>query len=106
MNPFQSLREYERFVYTLPQQNPRLVRSTLIVARRGRRYAELTGELVFPGGYRLVAYERLAWDTGPLAIIGYSYEVWRPSLTDPTDTLAKSAETTGSYEITPKEPCA
>ena len=29
-----------------------------------------------------------------------------PSLTDPTDTLAKSAETTGSYEITPKEPCA
>jgi len=77
MNPFQSLREYERFVYTLPQQNPRLVRSTLIVAQRGRRYAELTGELVFPGGYRLVAYERLAWDTGSLAIIGYSYEVWR-----------------------------
>jgi hypothetical protein len=76
MNPFQSLREYERFVYTLPQQNPRLVRSTLIVARRGRQYAELTGELVFPGGFRLVAYERLAWEVGPIVIIGYSYEVW------------------------------
>lgn len=76
MNPFQSLRDYERFVYTLPQQFPHLVRSTLIVARRGRGYAELSGELVLPGGYRLVAFERLAWDTGPLVIIGYSYEVW------------------------------
>ncbi len=44
MSPFQSLREYERFVYTLPQQFPRIVRSTLVVAQRGRRLAELTGE--------------------------------------------------------------
>jgi hypothetical protein len=32
MNPFASLREYERFVYTLQQQFPRIVRSTLVVA--------------------------------------------------------------------------
>ena len=76
MNPFRSLREYEIFVYTLPQQFPRILRSTLTVARRGRQFAELTGELLFPGGHRLVVYERLAWDAGSLTIEGYSYEVW------------------------------
>jgi hypothetical protein len=79
MNPFESLREYERFVYTLPQQFPRIPRSTLVVAQRGRLYAELTGEVTFAGGYRLIVYERLAWDIGPLTIEGYSYEVWRGS---------------------------
>lgn len=29
MSPFASLREYERFIYTLQQQFPRIVRSTL-----------------------------------------------------------------------------
>ena len=77
MTPFQSLREYETFVYTLPQQHPRIVRSTLIVTRRGRLLAELSGELAFPGGHRLLVYERLSWDSGPLTIEGYSYEVWR-----------------------------
>jgi len=80
MNPFQSLREYELFVYTLPHQFPRIVRSTLIVARRGRFYAEVNGELAFPDGYRLNVYERLTWDAGPLTIEGYSYEVWRGSV--------------------------
>lgn len=79
MNPFQSLREYERFVYTLQQQYPSIARSTLVVVRRGRLFAELTGELAFPGGYRLVVYERLSWSVGPLSIEGYSYEAWRGS---------------------------
>ena len=77
MNPFQSLREYELFVYALPQQFPRIVRSTLVVAQRGRFYAEVNGEIAFPAGYRLDVYERLTWDTGSLAIEGYSYELWR-----------------------------
>ncbi len=59
MNPFQSLRDYETFVYTLPQQFPGVLRSTLVVARRGRLFAELSGEIALPGGYRLVVYERL-----------------------------------------------
>ncbi len=79
MNPFQSLREYETFVYTLPQQFPGVLRSTLVVARRGRLFAELSGEIALPGGYRLVVYERLTWDVEALAIEGYSYEVWRGS---------------------------
>jgi hypothetical protein len=54
MTPFQSLREYERFVYTLQQQFPCILHSTLVVAQRGRLFAELTGELVFSAGHRLV----------------------------------------------------
>ena len=79
MNPFQSLRDYETFVYTLPQSFPQIVRSTLVVARRGRLFAELSGELILASGHRLVVYERLTWDTGSLRIEGYSYEVWHGS---------------------------
>lgn len=42
-------------------------------------FAELTGEIALPGGHRLVVYERLTWDAGPLITEGYSYEVWRGS---------------------------
>lgn len=77
MNPFQSLRDYELFVYTLAQQHPSIQSSTLVLAQRGRFYAELTGEVLWPGDYRLTAYERLAWDDGPLHIVDYGYEVWR-----------------------------
>ena len=52
MNPFQSLREYERFVYTLQQRFPPIVRSTLLVIRRSRLSAELTGEITFAAGHR------------------------------------------------------
>jgi len=79
MNPFRSLREYEVFIYTLRQQFASLLYSTLIVTQRGPQYAELTGDIVLPAGYRLVVYERLTWDAGPLVIEGYSYEVWRGS---------------------------
>ena len=79
MNPFQSLRDYETFVYTLPQSFPQIVHSTLVVARRGRLFAELSGELILASGHRLVVYERLTWDTGSLRIEGYSYEVWHGS---------------------------
>ena len=77
MNPFQSLREYERFVYSLADQFPRIQRSTLVIVQRGRTFAELSGEVLFAEGYRLNVYERLSWDAGQLTIEGYSYEVWR-----------------------------
>jgi len=79
MSPFQSLREYELYVYSLADQIPRILRSTLVVVQRGRYFAEVTGEVLFPDGYRLNVYERLSWDAGPLTIEGYSYEVWRSS---------------------------
>ena len=47
MNPFQSLHEYEEFVYTLPNRYPFIRASTLVVARRGAKVADLEGELMF-----------------------------------------------------------
>jgi hypothetical protein len=76
MRPFQSLRHYERYIYSLADQFPGILRSTLVVAQRGRFFAELTGEVHFPDGYRLNVYERLSWEVGPLTIEGYSYDVW------------------------------
>jgi hypothetical protein len=76
MNPFQSLREYEQFIYALPQTFSSIAHSTLVVIQRGRHFAELTGELTFANQCRLVVYERLMWQDGPLAAEGYSYEVW------------------------------
>jgi len=45
MNPFQSLRDYEEFVYTLRQRFSIIDASTLVVARRGKRTATLQGEI-------------------------------------------------------------
>ena len=79
MNPFQSLRDYETFIYSLSEQFPSILQSMLVVVQRGRSYAELSGEVLFAAGYRLVVYERLTWDSGPLLIEGYGYEVWQSS---------------------------
>ena len=79
MNPFQSLRDYEEFIYTLPQRFPSMSHSTLVVVRRGARVATVSGEIAFPNGYRLVVKERLTFDSGPVALIRYGYEVWHGS---------------------------
>ena len=80
MNPFQSLSEYERFIYTLQQRYASISQSTLTLARRGRGFAVLTGELIFSDRFRLVAYEILTWDEGDLTIRRYGYEIWSGSV--------------------------
>lgn len=77
MNPYRSLRDYEEFVYTLPQQFPSIVSSTLVVVRRGARMATVSGEVIFPEDYRLVVKERLTFDVEPLTLKRYGYEIWR-----------------------------
>jgi hypothetical protein len=77
VNPYQSLRDYEEFVYNLPQQFPSIVSSTLVVVRRGARMVTVSGEIIFPDDYRLVVKERLTFDAGPLVLTRYGYEVWR-----------------------------
>jgi hypothetical protein len=77
VNPFQSLSEYERFVYTLQQRYPSVLHTTLTVARRSRGLAIVTGELHFAHGFRLVVSEIVTWDEGPVLIQRYGYEVWR-----------------------------
>ena len=79
MNPFQSLRDYESFVYKLKQQFTIIQRSTLVVVPRGRRTAILQGELFFSGGYRLTVKERLSVDSGTVRIEFYGYEMWHQS---------------------------
>jgi hypothetical protein len=79
MNPFQSLRDYEQFVYTLSPRFASIQYLTLVVAQRGRLYAELSGDVIFAHNYRLNVYERLSWDNAAISIDGYSYELWRSS---------------------------
>jgi hypothetical protein len=57
MNPFQSLAEYERFIYTLQGRYSSIRSSTLTVIRRGAAAARLTGELEI-GDYRIVVREK------------------------------------------------
>lgn len=76
MNPFRSLREYENFLYTLPQRYPSVAASTLVVARRGATVASVNGDVIFHNGYRLAVRERLVFDEGPVVLVRYSYEVW------------------------------
>lgn len=78
MNPFQSLRDYEFFIYTLPQ-HASIIRSTLTVKQKGRLFAELDGELTFVAHYRLTVYELLTLTTTVLSINAYSYEAWQGS---------------------------
>ena len=77
MNPFQSLRDYEEYVYTLKQHFPFIQGSTLVVVRRGKRTATLQGDITFLQGYRIVLKERLSFDEGPLIIEDYAYELWQ-----------------------------
>lgn len=76
MNPFQSLRDYEQFVYTLQERYADIIHSTLVLSRRGSGTAHLTGEAFSANGYRLRINEILTWESGPLRIRQYAYEVW------------------------------
>lgn len=79
MNPFQSLADFERFIYTLQQRYPSIRRSTLVVIRRGVAVARLAGELEI-GNYRIVVREKLSFADAPGRIASYSYEVWQGSV--------------------------
>lgn len=76
MNPFQSLRDYEEFVYTLPQQFSAVQSSTLVIIPRGERVAVLQGEITFAHGYRITLKERLSFDADLIVIESYGYELW------------------------------
>lgn len=77
MNPLQSLREYETFVYSLPQKFAAVAASTLVIFQADDNFATLRGDLYFVDGYRLVVRERLNLNVQPLVLISYGYEVWR-----------------------------
>ena len=61
MNPLQSLRDYEKYIYTLQQKYPSIQRSTLTLARRSSETGRLAGEIDI-GDYRLIVREKLSFD--------------------------------------------
>ncbi len=79
MNPFKSLRDYEKFVYGLHNTFPSVKSSSLVVIPRGKRTAVLRGQLVFQDGYRLMIQERLSFDADEVLIESYGYEIWHDS---------------------------
>lgn len=68
MNPFQSPRSYEEFLYTLRERHPSIRSSTPILVRRGKRVAIVQGEITFAQGYRITARERISSDSGQVII--------------------------------------
>jgi hypothetical protein len=78
-SPLRTPEDYELFLYTLAEQFPSIVSSTLVFIRRGAALARVEGEIRFDGGLKLVVRERFLLNRLPLAIDSYGYEVWRES---------------------------
>jgi hypothetical protein len=78
-SPLRTPEDYELFLYTLAEQFPSIVSSTLVFIRRGAALARVEGEIRFDGGLKLVVRERILLNRLPLAIDSYGYEVWRGS---------------------------
>lgn len=76
-NPLRTLEDYELFLYTIAEQFPSVLRSSLVLVRRGSTLARITGELHFENGFRLVVRERIVWNQVSAVIDGYGYEVWQ-----------------------------
>lgn len=76
MNLFLSLRDYEEFIYTIQYRYWSINSSTLVVFRRGADMTIVHGEVLFHRGIRLLVWERLTLEDGPLRIETYGYEVW------------------------------
>jgi hypothetical protein len=79
VNSFQSLRDYEHYLYSLSARCPDIRGSTLVLIRRGTCTAIVQGELILCRGYRLTVYERLSSDAGTVAIEDFGYELWHGS---------------------------
>ena len=79
MNPFKSLRNYEKFVYSISQVFPSVRNSSLVLIVRGRSTAVLRGDVIFESGYRLSVLERLSSENDTLEIESYGYEIWQGS---------------------------
>ncbi len=76
MNPLETLSRYELFCYSLSKNHASIVRSTLVVIRRGPLSANLTGEIEFENEIRMSVNERLLFLDTPGEIEHYGYEVW------------------------------
>jgi hypothetical protein len=76
-NPLRTPEDYELFLYTLSDQFPSIIRSTVTFVRIGATLARVGGEILFENGFRLIVRERILYDRLPAIIDWYGYEVWR-----------------------------
>lgn len=76
-NPFRTPDDYELFLYTIPEQYPDVLCSTVTFVRIGMTLARVSGDITFAAGYRLVIRERLIYTRLPIVIDSYGYEVWK-----------------------------
>lgn len=76
-DPLRTAQDYELFLYTLSEQFPCVLSSTLVFIRRGAALARVEGELHFAREIRLVVRERIVLNRLPPLIDSYGYEVWQ-----------------------------
>ncbi|MCX7045611.1 MAG: DUF6516 family protein [Candidatus Sumerlaeota bacterium] len=75
-NTFRTPEDYELFLYTLRDRHVFIRNSSLTFVRRGATLARISGELHFDEDIRLVVRERLIFDSLPMTIDAYGYEIW------------------------------
>jgi hypothetical protein len=76
MDEFRSVEDYELFVYSVRERYSAVTGSTLRLERRGSTYARVSGDIDFRNGYRITVRELVSFDTLPLRIEDYGYEIW------------------------------
>ena len=74
---FDTIADYEVFVYGLLDTSPLILSSTLRVVRTGPAAGRVIGTLTFPDNVRLDVAELVDFDAGQLEILQYGYVVWR-----------------------------
>ncbi len=89
-----SLEAYEELVYQIHDLSPYVLYSTLVLKRREKLAAVLSGEVVFANDLKLVVYERLnfgsqesgfIWDYGYEVKVGDAVQYWYDSQPHPND---------------------
>lgn len=73
--PFQSIIEYELYIYSLKEKYSEIQESNLVLIRKGATLAVVVGEIIFKSGFQLRVRERLEFDRLPLKITSYGYEI-------------------------------
>ena len=76
-NSLRTSEDYELFLYSLREQFPSVIRSTVVFIRVGTTLARVVGELNFKHNVRAVIRERVIYDRLPAIIDWYGYEIWR-----------------------------
>jgi len=76
-NSLRTIEDYELFLYTLKEQFPSILHSSITLVRMGATLARVAGELHFDREIRIVIRERILFNRVPAVIDWYGYEVWQ-----------------------------